>query len=79
MGRRVPESEQLRHKVMLALNDAQLEMLQAEAEDRGLSVSTVARLVFAEALPEIRKKRLAVKRQTSYAKRRAQGRAKGTP
>ena len=79
MGRRVPESEQLRHKVMLALNDAQLEMLQAEAEDRGLSVSTVARLVFAEALPEIRKKRLAVKRQTSYAKRRAQGRTKVTP
>ena len=70
MGRRVPESEQLRHKVMLALNDAQVEMLQAE--DSGLSVSTVARLVFAEALPEIRKKRLAVKRQTSYAKRRAQ-------
>ena len=79
MGRRVPESEQLRHKVMLALNDAQLEMLQAEAEDRGLSVSTVARLVFAEALPEIRKKRLAVNRQTSYAKRRAQGRTKRTP
>ena len=79
MGRRVPESEQLRHKVMLALNDAQLEMLQAEAEDRGLSASTVARLVFAEALPEIRKKRLAVKRQTSYAKRRAQGRTKVTP
>ena len=79
MGRRVPESEQLRHKVMLALNDAQLEMLQAEAEDRGLSVSTVARLVFAETLPEIRKKRLAVKRQTSYAKRKAQSRAKYTP
>ena len=79
MGRRIPKSEQLRHKVMLALNDAQSEMLQAEAEDRGLSVSTVARLVFAEALPEIRKKRLAVKRQTSYAKRRAQGRTKITP
>ena len=79
MGRRVPESEQLRHKVMLALNDAQLEMLQAEAEDRGLSVSTVARLVFAEALPEARKRRLAVKRQISYAKHRTQDRAKSTP
>ena len=79
MRRRVPESELRRHKVMLALNDAQLEMLQAEAEDSGLSVSTVARLVFAEALPETRKKRLAVKRQTSYAKRRAQGRTKSTP
>ena len=78
MGRRIPENEQLRHKVMLALNDAQSEMLQAEAEDRGLSVSTVARLVFAEALPEARKRRLAVKRQISYAKRRTQDRAKGT-
>ena len=38
-----------------------------------------ARLVFAEALPEIRKKRLAAKRQTSYTKRRAQDKAKGTP
>ena len=70
MAPRVPEGEKLRHKVMLALNDAQLEMLQAEAQDRGLSVSTVARLVFAEGLPEIRRKRLAVKRQTQYAKRR---------
>ena len=70
MAPRVPESERLKHKVMLALNDAQLEMLQAEAQDRGLSVSTVARLVFAEGLPEIRRKRLAVKRQTQYAKRR---------
>ena len=63
MARRVPESELRRHKVMLALNDAQWEMLQAEAQDRDLSVSTVARLVFAEALPEITRKRLAVTRQ----------------
>ena len=69
--RRVPESEKLHHKVMLALNDEQYAILQAE--DRGLSVSTVARLVFAEALPEVRRKRLAVRRQVNYAKRKAKG------
>ena len=58
---------------MLALNDEQYAILQAEAEDRGLSVSTVARLVFAEALPEVRRKRLAVRRQVNYAKRKAKG------
>ena len=55
----------------MALNDEQYAMLQAEAEDRDLSASTVARLVFAEALPEVRKRRLAVVRQTNYAKRKA--------
>ena len=71
MAPRVPESEKLRHKVMLALNDEQLRRcLKRKRSDRGLSVSTVARLVFAEGLPEIRRKRLAVKRQTQYAKRR---------
>ena len=75
MAPRVPESEKLHHKVMLALNDEQYAILQAEAEaeDRGLSVSTVARLVFAEALPEVRRKRLAVRRQVNYAKRKAKG------
>ena len=73
MAPRVPESEKLHHKVMLALNDEQYAMLQAEAEDRDLSASTVARLVFAEALPDARKRRLAVKRQTNYAKRKGKG------
>ena len=63
MAPRVPESEKLHHKVMLALDNEQYAMLQAEAQDRGLAVSTVARLVFAEVLPEVRRKRLAVKRK----------------
>ena len=63
MAPRVPESEKLHHKVMLALDNEQYAMLLAEAQDRGLAVSTVARLVFAEALPEVRRKRLAVKRK----------------
>ena len=71
MARRVPGKRATTHKVMLALNDEQYAMLQAEAEDRDLSASTVARLVFAEALPEVRKRRLAVVRQTNYAKRKA--------
>lgn len=73
MAPRVTESEKLRHKVMLALNDEQYAMLQAEAQDRDLSVSTVARLVLADTLPEIRRKRLSVRRRTSYAKRKTKG------
>lgn len=69
MARRVPAAEQLRNKVMVALNDDMFTTLSDEAEARDLSVSTVARIALLQGLPGIRTKRYAVKRQTTYAKR----------
>ena len=56
MPPRIPESERLRHKVLIALNDDQYSMLMDEARDRNLAPSIIGRLAFAEGLPEIRKK-----------------------
>ena len=73
MPPRIPESERLRHKVLIALNDDQYSMLMDEACDRNLAPSIIGRLAFAEGLPEIRKKRQAVRRQVAYAKRKTKG------
>lgn len=70
MLRRVPDKERLKHRVLLNLTDEVFEILQAEAKDRGLAPSTVARHILAEALPDVRKKRLAVKRQVNYRVRK---------
>ena len=70
MLRRVPDNRRLKHRVTVNLTDDEYAMLQAEATDRGLAPSTVARHIFAEALPDVRKRRLAVKRQTDYRGRK---------
>ena len=57
MPPRVLEKERLRHKVLLSLNDDQYRMLLDEAGDRNLAPSIIARLVFAQGLPAIRRKR----------------------
>ena len=77
MPPRIPESERLRHKVLIALNDDQYSMLMDEARDRNLAPSIIGRLAFAEGLPEIRRKRQAVRRQVAYAKRKAKGETPG--
>ena len=51
-ARQIPQSEQNRHKVTVAPNDAMYARLQAEAAERDLSVGTVARQLLAEAMEE---------------------------
>lgn len=71
--RRVSDDERLTKRCMVNMTEEQYAVLLDEAEQRGLAPSIVARMAFAEGLPEIRKKRLAVNRQTNYAKRKAKG------
>ena len=71
--RRVPENQRLKHRVMLNMTDEQHEMLVAEAHERGLAPSIIARIAFSKGLPTIRKKRQAVRRQINHAKRKENG------
>ena len=71
--RRVSDDERLTKRCMVNMTEEQYAVLLDEAEQRGLAPSIVARMAFAEGLPEIRKKRLAVNQQTNYAKRKAKG------
>ena len=57
MGPRVTEKDRLKHKVLITLNDDLHRQLLDEACHRQLAPSIVARLVFAEGLAEIRRKR----------------------
>lgn len=58
MGSRVTEKERLKHKVLISLNDDLYFLLLDEARVRNLAPSTIARLAFAEGMPEIRRIRL---------------------
>ena len=71
--RRVSDDERLTHRFMVNCTKAQHDVVMDEANERGLAPSIVARRAFEAGLPEIRKKRLAVKRQTNYAKRKTKG------
>ena len=68
MGPRVTEKERLKHKVLITLNDDLYSLLLDEACNRGLAPSIVARLAFAEGLPEIRRKRHVGGRETNRVK-----------
>ena len=50
MVRRLPKGEQLRHKVMVALNGTTYEKLLAEAERQDRPISTTARLLLERVL-----------------------------
>ena len=56
MGPRVTETERLKHKVLIRLNDDLYSLLLEESRRRLLAPSIVARQVFAEGLSEIRRK-----------------------
>ena len=50
MPRRLPQNEQLPHRVLVALNDTTCERLQAEAQWRDRPISAAVRMVLDEAL-----------------------------
>ena len=71
MPPRIPASERLRHKVLIALNDDQYNTLMDEARARDLAPSIIGRLAFVEGLPEIRRKRPVVRGEDACVKRKA--------
>ena len=56
MAKRVLDQDKLAYSVKISLNQADYDMLAAEAKDTGLSVATVARMCLTEILPMIRKR-----------------------
>ena len=56
MANRVLEQDKLAYSVKVSLNQADYDMLAAEAKDTGLSVATVARICLTEILPIVRKR-----------------------
>lgn len=56
MAKRVLDQDKLAYSVKVSLNQADYDMLAAEAKDTGLSVATVARMCLTEILPMIRKR-----------------------
>jgi len=68
---RIPASEKLRHKVLIALNDDQYTALMDEARARDLAPSVIGRLAFVEGLPNIRKRRPMVRGEGTCVKRKA--------
>ena len=71
--RRVSDDERLTHRFMVNCTKAQHDVVMDEAKERQLAPGIVARMAFAEGLAEVRRKRLAVRRQISLAKRKAKG------
>ena len=71
MPARVSASERLTRRFMVNCTEEQYRVVLDEAEHEGIQPGIVARRAFAIGLSDLRKKRLAVRRQTEYAKRKA--------
>ena len=71
MPPRIPSSERLCHKVLIALNDDLNTALMDEARARDLAPSGIGRLFSVEGLPEIRRKRSMERGEDACMKRKA--------
>lgn len=69
--RRVSEADRLTHRFMVNCTAEQHRIVMDEAEQDGIQPGIVARRAFSMGLQELRKKRTAVRRQTSYMDRKA--------
>lgn len=78
MPGRVSDTERLTQRFMVNCTEEQYRIVLEEAEHEDIQPGIVARRAFTMGLTDLRKKRLAVRRQTQYAKRKTQNDSKNS-